>query len=267
MSGWVKIQRDVADHPLFHQKPEWLGAWVLLISKANYDDRHIERGQVRISQQGLQKLFGWTRKKVRFFLETLEQEGMISRTNQGTRRGQIGAILTICNYSKFQDLEFDRGHVGAMLGPQTERRKKEEEDISVSEELTLVEPVETVSIAKVPIKEAVDLYNEKAAVCGLPQVQRLTAQRKQKLRSRLKTYSIDEWRRALDGVQESAFLCGQIEGKDWRADFDWLVRNDENIDKILAGKYGNGASHGGVNQRRIDELFQQINGESHHVQA
>jgi len=94
----------------------------------------------------------------------------------------------------------------------------------------------------IPYSAIVDLYNR----LGLSQVQALTTKRKAAIRQRhvgLFSKSLQSWGAFFDAVSRSDFLMGKIDGKAWRADFDFLIREDSVI-KILEGKYH------GENQRR-----------------
>jgi len=57
---------------------------------------------------------------------------------------------------------------------------------------------------------------------------------------------------AIQGIPKSDFLIGKND-RDWKIDFDFLIKNDENYTKILEGKYG-GVSE---NSKR-DEVQKQL---------
>jgi uncharacterized protein YdaU (DUF1376 family) len=87
----------------------------------------------------------------------------------------------------------------------------------------------------IPYSAIVDLYH----TTGLPRVQVLTAKRKAAVRQRhasLFSRSLQSWEAYFQAVSRSDFLMGRVPGKDWRADFDFLIREDSAI-KILEGKY------------------------------
>lgn len=60
------------------------------------------------------------------------------------------------------------------------------------------------------------------------------SKRRQQVTARLKQYSLEDFRTAIDNIRHSMFLQGQS-GK-WRIDFDWLIRPG-NFPKVLEGKY------------------------------
>lgn len=75
---------------------------------------------------------------------------------------------------------------------------------------------------------------------GLNKVTKLTDDRKKKLKARLKEATLEEWKQAMERIGKSSFLRGKSGG--WKADFDWLIANEENRLKIIEGKYDNSSA-------------------------
>lgn len=95
------------------------------------------------------------------------------------------------------------------------------------------------SVARAPapddLIEAVTIWNQMAARNGLAQVQKLTDQRKTKLRARLNDCGgIEGWAVACSKVDGNAFLTGQI--GDWKADFDFMLQQ-KSFTKLMEGGY------------------------------
>lgn len=92
--------------------------------------------------------------------------------------------------------------------------------------------------------EVVKLWNE---ICTEnPAVSKLTPGREKKLRMRLKLQpNLDTWKDAFERVSESEFLTGKND-TEWKASFDWIIQNDENILKVLEGRYENRKGARGV---------------------
>ena len=83
-----------------------------------------------------------------------------------------------------------------------------------------------------------EVINEYKVVCtDLPAIQKVTKERRKKVKARLKTYSMAEIYQCFSLVASSDFLSGR-NGK-WKASFDWLFANDQNIQKVLEGNYAN----------------------------
>lgn len=82
----------------------------------------------------------------------------------------------------------------------------------------------------------VSLWNSKDR---LPRIKSLTDKRRKALRVRMAEKQFSENLSLLiDKIAASDFLCGQGE-RSWRADCDWLLKNDTNYVKVLEGKYDN----------------------------
>jgi len=83
----------------------------------------------------------------------------------------------------------------------------------------------------------VDLWNE---ICGdvLPRVRVITTERRSKIRARAREPGRDEswWREYFARIRASPFLCGDG-SRGWRADFDWAVRSETTIARVLEGRY------------------------------
>lgn len=108
MGGFIKIDRKLLEHSLWLSEPFTKGqAWVDIIARANFSDREkffrggmfkVRRGQLPTSDVELATRWKWSRNKVRSYLAMLEKAEMITidRTTKGT-------IITVKNYSKYQD--------------------------------------------------------------------------------------------------------------------------------------------------------------------
>ena len=109
--GWVKLHRKIIDNPYWQSEPFSRGqAWVDLLLMANHKPGFVRKQGVRVdlspgdigmSETELAARWQWSRGKVRRFVEELEVDGMIERKNTETDRRKF--IVSICNYSKYQD--------------------------------------------------------------------------------------------------------------------------------------------------------------------
>lgn len=107
MTGFVTIHRAVFDHPLFERNSARLGAWLWLVGKACWQPTDfniqgktvaLQRGQLCVSIRSLASEWGWSKSAVDRFITRLKTETMIE-----TEAGHGRLILTICNYSNYQD--------------------------------------------------------------------------------------------------------------------------------------------------------------------
>lgn len=73
----------------------------------------------------------------------------------------------------------------------------------------------------------------------LPKVEKLTEERRRKLKSRLAAdgHRDEAWWRAYFGrIRASPFLRGEND-RGWRADFDWAIRSETVVARVLEGRY------------------------------
>lgn len=94
---------------------------------------------------------------------------------------------------------------------------------------------------RIRYQEIADLYHQ---LCpSLPRCMVLTVKRKVGIRARLKVYSMEQISKALTKAEASDFMTGRS-GGNWKADFEWFfVYGDNNIAKVLEGKYDNKGSN------------------------
>ena len=94
-------------------------------------------------------------------------------------------------------------------------------------------------------EELVRSWNENKG--GLPEIQTFTKTRKAKLTTRLKENPsfLADLKSALIKARASKFLLS------WRPSVDWFMENDNNIVKVLEGKYDDqGGQHGAATGRK-----------------
>lgn len=73
---------------------------------------------------------------------------------------------------------------------------------------------------------------------ALPKVQKLTKERRKKLRTRIgEGLTKLQFVAAVKVCASTAFLSGENDRR-WKANFDWLIENEGNLLKVLEGKYG-----------------------------
>ena len=88
-----------------------------------------------------------------------------------------------------------------------------------------------------PFSDIQNLFN---TICtSLPRVQKLTDGRRDKLSKRwVEMNNIEDWKQLFEQVNCTPFLLGKND-RGWKATFDWLIKNDSNITRVLEGQYGN----------------------------
>ena len=134
--GYIKLHRGITEHWLCQDKPyDMFHAWVDLIMMANWKTSQRifngqvvtqERGQVICSIGGLADRWGWSKGKVRRFIESLKKDKMV-HTDGSTH----GTTLTIEKYAFFQDARHTDGSTdgtadGSTDGTQQKKNKEEQ---------------------------------------------------------------------------------------------------------------------------------------------
>lgn len=136
-SGFIKISRALQSNWLWDEKPYSKGqAWIDMLLRANWKDSkiqcsgtiiNVERGQLLKSEVALAKEWGWSRGRVRRFINVLKTEQMIvQQTVQGI------SVFSICNFEKYQSDGTGNGTangtgVGTGVGTHKKKGKKNKE--------------------------------------------------------------------------------------------------------------------------------------------
>lgn len=107
--GWVGIYRSIQDHWLWQEKPFSKGqAWLDLLLSANHKDNkfllgneilQVKRGSFVTSELKLMEKWGWSKSKVRSFLDLLQQDHMIVKISDKKK-----TTINIVNYEDYQEL-------------------------------------------------------------------------------------------------------------------------------------------------------------------
>ena len=110
MEGWIKAHRNIQQHYLWQEKPFSKGqAWIDLILLANHKGNkfilgneviEVERGSFVTSEIKLMDRWGWSKSKVRAFLQLLQNDSMLVKKTDRKK-----TTLKIVNYDVWQDSE------------------------------------------------------------------------------------------------------------------------------------------------------------------
>lgn len=159
--GFIKLDRAIFEHWIF-QDAEKFKAFVDLIQLMRFKDETliigndvitIPRGSFYTSELKLSERWGWSRKKVRSYLDLLSKEGMLIK--KGTTKG---TTLTLVNYDFYQgegttkgtSKEHQKNNEGTSKEHQkniegyTKEERKEREEIKEGkerEEITSISPL------------------------------------------------------------------------------------------------------------------------------
>lgn len=143
--GWIRLYRCIQKNPMWQEKPfDRARAWIDLLLLANFEDSYlvkrgikitVKRGQVGWSERNLSERWGWSRGKIRRFLDELKTEQQIEPQN-GPQNPNITSLICITNYERYQsDEPQKRPQNGPQTVPQTVpwRRSKEEKTYTYSD--------------------------------------------------------------------------------------------------------------------------------------
>ena len=225
--GWMPIYRRLQDHWLWQDKPFAKGqAWLDLLLLASHNENEFlfgnqiiknEVGSFITSELKLADRWGWGRKKVRLFLELLQDEQMIVKKGDNKK-----TAITIVNYSVYADYELAKEQQKNIKGTSKEHQRNTiNNDNNDNNENKY--------------KHIKDMYNE---ICvSYPRLTVLSDRRKQAIKARLNTYSVEQFRELFTKAEASDFLKGK-NNRDWQANFDWFMK-DGNFAKVLDGNYDN----------------------------
>jgi hypothetical protein len=109
---------------------------------------------------------------------------------------------------------------------------------------------------KTDYKGIAALYN---SICvSLPSVKTLSDQRKKAIKTRLKSYTVDDFKTLFEKAEASDFLKGN-NSTNWSATFDWLIK-DANMAKVLDGNYDNKQRKVGANGIPINNEKSDLDG-------
>lgn len=110
LDGWVKLYRCITDNWVWNDKPFSKGqAWMDLILMANHKDNKfplgdeivtVERGCLITSELKLMDRWGWSKSKVRLFLNQLQNDKMIVKKTDRKK-----TTINIVNYGIYQESE------------------------------------------------------------------------------------------------------------------------------------------------------------------
>ncbi len=87
------------------------------------------------------------------------------------------------------------------------------------------------------VRLVVEMWNSLESF-GIRPVSKMTSssKRSSNLRARLREYSLEDFKKAIENIKHSDFLLGKHNGRPWQITFDWFVL-PSNFPKVLEGNY------------------------------
>lgn len=221
------------------------------IAKNEANDRHFHDGRYWTynSIRAMEKLFPWwSRRQIERIVKKLKEAGVVLTANYN-RDSHDRTLFYTLDESKLPISSFCRevspngdstpSPNGDKLSPNGEMYK-EQLNTQLKEE-------EEKPDGNIKPLELMERYN---TICtGMPQAVKLTEKRAKAVR-RLYTigYTSEQLIDAFHRAQASSFCTGSND-RGWRADFDWLM-NENNLIKVLEGKYSGSVSPAPTEPRR-----------------
>lgn len=141
MSGWVKLHRGLLEWE-WYDDINTKSVFIHILLSANHKPKkwrgiEIDRGQFLTSTATLSKSLGLTVKQVRRCIDNLKSTNEIE-----VERASNGAMITVCNYSSYQDSEDNQGQTKgrprADLGQQHKKEKNEKNVKKTNADASLV---------------------------------------------------------------------------------------------------------------------------------
>lgn len=216
MAGYVKLCRSEETNILLAKHPK---AFVLLsviaMRAKRTSDGNTFNLKIGESLVGDHDNYGMTRQGYRTAIEFLEENNLIS-----TSKNALGTVATMLNYTVF-DINVDAQQPDSNQIATTNKNKNKKERIKEEE--------------KNNYQEIADYWNSKDS---LAKIRSLTSRRKLQLAVRLKETAFQtKWKEIIDRISMTPFCTGDND-RNWKADFDWLIKNEDNYTKVIEGKYG-----------------------------
>lgn len=256
--AWLKIDKDLVDRWL-RTDGEKLLWWIDMLQMAAWRDADgLLRGQLRASLSGLLQRWDTTKKKVRNFLEFLEQTGRIEReqgressiitivefseagAQQGHSKGTPRAQKGMCVSASYTDEGHTKGTPRAHQGHSTLVKNINNNNIS-----SLRDDATAPACAREGDSDSGrkswdglrDFFNRTMDERGarIPKIKAVTDRRLTAVMARAREYGGDAVYEVITKAASSPFLNGGGNHV-FVADFDWIFRPN-NFPKVLEGNY------------------------------
>lgn len=244
---WIKICTDIFDDEkilLIESLPEAdsiIVVWFKLLcmaGKQNNSGVFTLNDKIAYTDEMLATIFRRPINTIRLALKVFEQYGMIE---------VVDGIITIPNWEKHQSLdklekakELNRIRVAKHREKQKKLAASEKcndysnDDVMQCNDTDIEEDKNKIR-ERIDYKHIMDMFND---ICiSFPRITVLSDKRKQAIKARLKTYTVEQFKEMFVKAEASDFLKGK-NNRNWRATFDWLIK-DANMAKVLDGNYDN----------------------------
>lgn len=147
-------------------------------------------------------------------------------------------LYSLSDKEQYKEINTSKAKTENPSGENSIAEEKTSQDVN-AEKKSIADDAENTA----KVNEVLKLFT---ALCpSLPSVKKITAERKRHISGRLSQgYTIDDFRQVFTKAEASDF-CRGINGRNWKADFDFLI-SDSGFTKTLEGKYDNKDANGNV---------------------
>ena len=245
---WIKITTNMFDDEkikLIESMPDKdaiLVIWIKLLIQAgrsNASGYIMLNDKIPYTDEMLSTLFDRPLNTIRLALKTFQDFGMID-IDEGDR-------IFINNWDKHQNIDgLNKIREQRRIRQEKHRKKKKllekgkKGNVTVTlsngteVELELDKELDK-DKDKPPYKKIKNTYNK---ICkSLPSIRKLSRRRKEHINARWREEkNIEVFKTVFEKAEKSSFMTGN-NNRNWTADFDWIIKNDNNFNKILEGKY------------------------------
>ncbi|GFO60955.1 hypothetical protein GMST_32800 [Geomonas silvestris] len=249
-AGWTKIHRQALENGWLRNHVLW-AFWCYCLLKASHKVASVTVGYQRVTLEPGQFVFGriqaaadlgLTERQARTCLTRLISSGNVSvhSTNKFS-------IISVINWGTYQkELDDSDQQTDQQTDQEATSNRPATDHKQEGKEGKEEEKREKSSGDKSPLPSALaDLWNQ---IVKEPRVMKVTKAREGKIRGRLKERDLGGWAEVFRIIARAPFLRGEND-RGWRADFDWVIANDNNAVKVLEGRYtGKDASVGATGQ-------------------
>lgn len=240
---WIKLATGLPDNRKIKQirrLPEGdtiALMWVFLMCLAgetNDDGMVYFTPEIPFTEEMLSDQFAIDINTIRLGLTTFQRFGMIEIVDD---------IICLASWEKWQsvdELAVIREKTRKRVAKHREKQKLAAGNVTCNVTVTPCNAIEGEEEKEGDKKEKridyqliADMYN---SICtSFPSIRSLSDARKKAINARLKTYTVDDFRRVFENAESSSFLKGG-NNRNWTATFDWLMK-DTNMAKVLDGNY------------------------------
>jgi hypothetical protein len=273
MTGGVfAVARSIWDAPdfppeAFTQREAWMwligsAAWKEYRTRgANRSPIVLNRGEFSFSVRFLAKRWQWKKDKVCRFLQKLERRDMIRDTSRDNTQ-----VYLVQNYNKYQVVGLPKSdterHIFRDESATEARHERDKEEpfkhsnsgiesslrsdsaTKVNPDAHLLNATPKMGGLQIAIEDeglAFETYNALAKEMRWPKAQRLTPERRRRIRARLRSCGgMTGWLAAMEKARASPFLRGEIgrgsEHSHWVPDLDFFLQ-EKSFTRLMEGKY------------------------------